>query len=151
MNNSNKINSIKAAQAGFTLIEIMVVVIIIGLLATLILPNVLGQQDRAFEVKAKADIRSIATQMSMYKLDNFSYPTTSEGVQALVTNPGGKKTWRGYLNKKPKDPWNNEYQYAHPGTRNPTTFDLWSLGSDGAPGGEGTAKDIGNWDDEAQQ
>ena len=147
MNNSNKLNKIKSAQAGFTLIEIMVVVIIIGLLATLILPNVLGQQDRAFEVKAKADIRAIGTQMSMYKLDNFSYPNTSEGIQALVTNPGGKKTWRGYLPKMPKDPWNNEYQYAYPGTNNPTTFDIWSLGSDGAPGGEGSAKDIGNWEE----
>lgn len=150
MNNINKLNKIRSAQSGFTLIEIMVVVIIIGLLATMILPNVLGQQDRAFEVKAKTDIRSIGTQMSMYKLDNFSYPTTSEGVQALVTNPGGKKTWRGYLTKMPNDPWNNKYQYAYPGTHNPTTFDIWSLGSDGAAGGEGTAADIGNWDAESK-
>jgi len=133
------------AQAGFTLIEIMVVVIIIGLLATLILPNVLGQQDRAFEIKAKADIRAISGQMSMYKLDNFAFPNSSEGIQALVTNPG-KSTWRGYLSKLPKDPWNNDYQYAQPGTHNTTSYDIWSLGSDGAPGGEGTAADIGNWD-----
>ena len=135
------------SQAGFTLIEIMVVVVIIGLLATLILPNVLGRQDQALQIKAKADIKAIGGQMALYKLDNFSYPSTSEGVQALVSNPGGKSNWRGYLDKKPMDPWQNEYQYLQPGQKNPTRFDLWSYGSDGAPGGEGTAKDIGNWDD----
>ena len=134
-----------SSQAGFTLIEIMVVVIIIGLLATLILPNVLGRQDQAFQVKAKADIRAISGQMSMYKLDNFAFPNNSEGIQALVTNPG-KSTWRGYLDKLPKDPWNNDYQYSQPGTNNTTTYDIWSLGSDGAPGGEGSAADIGNWE-----
>ncbi len=136
----------RTAQSGFTLIEIMVVVVIIGLLATLILPNVLGRQDQALQVKAKADIRAISGQLALYKLDNFAYPTTSEGINALVTNPG-KNTWRGYLDKLPKDPWNNDYQYLAPGQKNPTTFDVWSNGSDGAPGGEGTAADIGNWDD----
>ena len=140
-------NIIRTPQAGFTLIEIMVVVVIIGLLATLILPNVLGRQDQALQVKASSDIRAIAGQMALYKLDNFAYPTTAEGIQSLVTNPGGKNTWRGYLDKKPKDPWNNEYQYLRPGQKNPTTFDVWSYGADGAPGGEGTAKDIGNWED----
>jgi len=132
-------------QSGFTLIEIMVVVIIIGLLSTLIVPNILGSQDRALEIKAKSDVRAISGAMSMYKLDNFSFPSSSEGVQALVTNPG-KSTWRGYLPKLPKDPWNNNYQYSFPGTRNPNSYDVWSLGSDGAPGGEGSAADIGNWD-----
>jgi len=144
MNVGSPIKKIRS-QSGFTLIEIMVVVIIIGLLATLILPNVLGQQDRAFEIKAKADIRAISGQMSMYKLDNFAFPNTSEGIQALVTNPG-KSTWRGYLDNLPKDPWGNDYQYTQPGTNNTTTYDIWSLGSDAAPGGEGTAADIGNWD-----
>jgi len=134
-------------QSGFTLIEIMVVVVIIGLLATLILPNVLGRQDQALQTAAAADIRSIAGQMALYKLDNFSYPTTSEGIDALVTNPGGKSSWRGYLPKKPKDPWKNDYQYQRPGQHNPNSFDVWSYGADGAPGGEGTDKDIGNWDD----
>lgn len=134
-------------QAGFTLIEIMVVVVIIGLLATLILPNVLGRQDQALQIKAKADIKAIGGQMALYKLDNFAYPSTSEGIQALVANPGGKSNWRGYLDKKPMDPWQNEYQYLQPGQKNPNRFDLWSYGSDGAAGGEGTAKDIGNWDD----
>lgn len=135
-------------QSGFTLIEIMVVVVIIGLLATLILPNILGRQDQALQVKAKADIRTISGQLSLYKLDNFSYPSTSEGLQALVSNPGGKSSWRGYLDKLPKDPWDNSYQYLSPGQKNTKTFDLWSYGSDGAPGGEGTAKDIGNWEGE---
>ena len=134
-----------SAQAGFTLIEIMVVVIIIGLLSALIVPNLLENSDRASQIKAKADIRAISGQMSMYKLDNFAFPNTSEGIQALVTNPG-KSTWRGYLDKLPKDPWNNDYQYAQPGTNNTTTYDIWSLGSDGVPGGEGTAADIGNWE-----
>jgi len=134
-------------QAGFTLIEIMVVVVIIGLLATMILPNVLGRQEQAFQVKAKADVRAISSQLSLYKIDNFSYPTTSEGIQALVTNPGSKKNWRGYLDKKPLDPWENEYQYLMPGQKNPTKYDLWSFGADGVAGGEGPNKDIGNWDD----
>lgn len=143
---SFRISSIK--QSGFTLIEIMVVVIIIGLLASFILPNVIGNQDKAFRIKARADVSQLSTQMTMYKLDNFSFPTTSQGISALVNNPGGKGNWRQLLNKVPKDPWQNDYQYAYPGTRNPTSFDLWSYGADGAPGGEGYNADIGNWDDE---
>ncbi|MBT8115291.1 MAG: type II secretion system major pseudopilin GspG [Arenicella sp.] len=134
-------------QGGFTLIEIMVVVVIIGLLATLILPNVLGRQEQAFQVKAKADVRAISSQLSLYKLDNFSYPTTSEGLNALVTNPGGKKNWRGYLDNVPMDPWENQYQYMQPGQKNPTTYDIWSFGADGVAGGEGANADIGNWED----
>ena len=134
-------------QGGFTLIEIMVVVVIIGLLATLILPNVLGRQEQAFQVKAKADVRAISSQLSLYKLDNFSYPTTSEGLNALVTNPGGKKNWRGYFDKMPLDPWENEYQYVQPGQKNPSTYDVWSFGADGVAGGEGANADIGNWED----
>ena len=133
------------SQAGFTLIEIMVVVVIIGLLATLILPNVIGRQDQALQVKARADIKAISGQMSLYKLDNFVYPSTSEGIQSLVTNPG-KSTWKGYLDRLPKDPWNNDYQYSNPGQKNANSFDLFSYGSDGALGGEGTAADIGNWE-----
>ena len=146
---SNKMNVIKRTprQAGFTLIEIMVVVVIIGLLATMILPNVLGRQEQAFQVKAKADVRAISSQLSLYKIDNFSYPSTSEGIQALVSNPGSKKGWRGYLDKKPLDPWENEYQYLMPGQKNPSKYDIWSFGADGVAGGEGSNKDIGNWDD----
>jgi general secretion pathway protein G len=136
---------IQKQQSGFTLIEIMVVVVILGLLATLILPNVLGRQDQALQVKAKADVQQIANQLALYKLDNFAYPTTAEGIQALVSNPGGKPNWRGYLKTKPKDPWGNDYQYLSPGQKN-KDFDIWSFGSDGASGGTGTAADIGNWE-----
>lgn len=131
-------------QQGFTLIEIMVVVVIIGMLATLVLPKVLGRQDDAMIAKAKADIRSVSGALALYKLDNFNYPTTSQGIEALVTNPGNAKNWKQGLDKVPNDPWGNAYQYLSPGQKS-TDFDLWSLGSDGAPGGTGTAADIGNW------
>lgn len=132
-------------QAGFTLIEIMVVVIIIGLLSAVILPNVLGQREKAAKTKAEADISTISNQLQLYRLDNFVYPSTSEGLQALVTNPG-KSTWTGYLNKIPKDPWGNQYQYAFPGSNNANGFDLWSTGADSQSGGEGANADIGNWE-----
>ena len=115
----NKINSVAGRQTGFTLIEIMVVVVIIGILSTLIVPNLLKNSDKAMAISAKADIRTISAQMAMYKLDNFAYPSTSEGVQALVSNPGGKKNWSGYLEKKPMDPWDNEYQYLQPVAKEP--------------------------------
>jgi general secretion pathway protein G len=132
-------------QQGFTLIEIMVVVVIIGLLATLVLPKVLNRQDQALVVKAKADIRAVASQLSLYKLDNFAYPTTAQGLEALVKNPGGKdaRNWRGYLDKVPKDPWGSEYQYLSPGQRG--EFDVWTNAADGVPGGTEMGADIGNW------
>ena len=80
-------------------------------------------------------------------MDNFSYPSTAQGLQALVTNPGGKKNWRQLLPKIDKDPWDNDYQYQFPGTKNPSSFDLWSFGADGQPGGEGFNADVGNWED----
>jgi len=138
---------INKRQSGFTLIEIMVVVVIIGLLATFILPNVVGQQGAAFKQGAKAKISQLSSSLALYKLDNFSFPTTAQGLQALVTNPGGKKNWRQQLTKIDKDPWGNDYQYQFPGTKNPSSFDLWSFGADGQPGGEGENADIGNWED----
>ena len=144
MKNLNKMNQVSAKQAGFTLIEIMVVVIIIGLLSAVILPNVLGQRDKASIIKAESDISQITNQLQLYRLDNFAYPSTSEGIQALVTNPG-KSTWTGYLNSLPKDPWGNNYQYTFPGSNNTNGFDLWSLGADSQAGGEGQNADIGNW------
>ncbi|MFT5571239.1 MAG: general secretion pathway protein G [Cryomorphaceae bacterium] len=131
-------------QQGFTLIEIMVVVVIIGLLATFILPSVVGNQDKAFEVKARADVSQIGSHLALYKLDNYSFPSTAQGLQALVTNPGGKGAWRQIRPSVPKDPWKNVYQYQYPGTKNPSSFDLWSFGADGTPGGEGYNADIGN-------
>lgn len=127
----------KRKQRGFTLIEIMVVVVIIGMLATLILPKVLGRQDEAFVAKAKSDIRAISSSVKLYKLDNFKYPAA---LSELVS--GGAKG-RGYLDKVPKDPWGSEYQYANPGTH--LEFDVWSVGADGTAGGVDTGQDIGNW------
>ncbi len=134
-------------QRGFTLIEIMVVVIIIGLLATMVLPTVIGRQEQALQVRAKTDIRTISQALDMYKLDNFSYPATQEGLNALVSKPASAKNWSkgGYLSTKsiPKDPWGNDYQYRRPGKNG--EFDLWSQGADGKEGGSEDNKDIGNW------
>lgn len=132
-------------QSGFTLIEIMVVVIIIGLLSAMILPNIFGNQIKAFRVKTKSDISGISQAMGMYRLDNFTYPSTSEGLNALSINPG-KPNWAGPYLKVPKDPWGNPYQYQYPGTHNPDSFDLMSFGPDGVAGGEKDNADIGNWD-----
>ena len=129
--------SMQRAQMGFTLIEIMVVVVIIGMLATVILPKVLGRQDEAFIAKAKSDIRAISSSVKLYKLDNFKYPNT---LSDLVS--GGAKG-RGYLEKVPKDPWGNDYQYASAGTH--MEFDVWSFGADGTAGGSDAGQDIGNW------
>jgi general secretion pathway protein G len=135
-------------QKGFTLIEIMVVVVIIGLLATLILPRVLGRQEEAFVAKAKSDIRALTSALQLYKLDNFNFPSTEQGLESLVKKPAGDppaKNWKtgGYIERLPSDPWGNKYQYLQPGEK--MELDLWSLGSDGQPGGEGAAGDIGNW------
>ena len=137
---------------GFTLIEMMVVVAIIGLLATLILPRVLGRQEQAQVEKAKADIQALSSAVKLYKLDNFNYPSTQQGLQALLTKPSGDppaNNWKqgGYIERLPKDPWGNDYQYLSPGQHG--DYDIWSYGSDGKPGGQGTAADIGNWDSNA--
>ncbi len=137
---------IKSRQSGFTLIEIMVVVIIIGVLTALIAPNIIGQSDKARVTAAKADIHTISMQLDLYKLDNFFYPSTDQGLQALVSKPGGSpepKNWKqdGYLPKLPMDPWQNPYIYVSPGTHG--AFDLSSPGPDGRPGSE---DDVTNWD-----
>ena len=132
---------------GFTLIEIMVVVVILGILAALVVPNILGNVDTARITAAKQDIRGIESALDMYRLDNYNYPTAQQGLQALVTQPADPsiRNWRlgGYLKKLPNDPWGNPYQYLYPGTQG--EVDVWSMGADGQTGGEGVAADIGNW------
>lgn len=138
----------RVLEQGFTLVEIMIVVVIIGLLAAVVVPQFLGNVDKAQVAKAKQDIQAIETALTMYKLDNFVYPTAEQGLQALVTKPedSAVKNWRagGYLKRMIKDPWKNDYQYTVPGTHG-GDYDLYSFGSDGQQGGEGTAADIGNW------
>jgi general secretion pathway protein G len=138
--------SLRAAEQGFTLLEIMVVVVIIGLLAAIVVPNFVGNIDKAAMSRAKQDIRGIETALNLYRLDNFRYPSTSDGLQALVTNPGEAiaPNWKAQLRKLPIDPWNHPYQYAYPGQHG--EFDVFSYGADGQEGGEGINADIGNWD-----
>ena len=138
----------RSAQFGFTLIEIMVVVIIIGLLAGVVVPQFLSKVDDARRAKAKQDEQVMQTALVMFKLDNFSYPSTEMGLKALAQKPDSTavKNWRpgGYLQHVNKDPWGNDYQYQVPGTHG-GEYDLYSLGADGKPGGEGNDADIGNW------
>jgi general secretion pathway protein G len=133
---------------GFTLIEIMVVMVIIAILGALIGPQILGRVDEARTTKAQSDIRTLGTALDLYRMDNFQYPTTDQGLRALVEKPNDPsvRNWKsgGYVQKLSKDPWGNDYQYLSPGTRG-GAYDLWSYGSDGQPGGDGTAADIGNW------
>ncbi|WP_417594655.1 type II secretion system major pseudopilin GspG [Oceanospirillum sp.] len=134
-------------QQGFTLIEIMVVVVILGILGALVAPSILGRPDEARVTVAKNDIRSISNALDMYKLDNLRYPTNEEGLRALVEKPTTAKNWNpdGYLPQMPEDPWGSAYIYKRPGEKS-RHFDLYSLGADGQVGGEGTDADIGNWD-----
>jgi general secretion pathway protein G len=136
----------RPSQMGFTLIEIMVVVIIIGLLAAVIVPQVINKVDDARMTKAKADIQSLETALTMFRLDNSKYPTTDQGLQALVTQPTDPsiRHWRVYLQRVSKDPWGADYQYVFPGTHG-KEYDLYTLGADGQPGGDGVNADIGNW------
>ncbi len=136
----------RAAASGFTLIEIMVVVIIIGLLAAVIVPSVISKVDEARVAKAKQDIQSIETALTMFRLDNSKYPTTDQGLKALVDQPTDPsiRHWKQYLQRLNKDPWGNDYVYVYPGTHG-KDYDLYTLGADGQPGGDGTNADIGNW------
>lgn len=133
---------------GFTLIEIMVVVVILGILAALVVPNILGRPDEARIVAARQDINTIVQALKLYRLDNRFYPSTDQGLLALVERPDTSPVpgnWKqgGYLDRLPKDPWGNDYQYLNPGLRG--EIDVYSLGSNSAPGGEGIDADIGSW------
>lgn len=131
-------------RAAFTLIELMIVVIIIAALAAMVTPRWFQQLDFANEQIAKGDIKTIENQLAMYRLNIGNYPSTSDGLDALLTPPASATGWRGpYLEKKPLDPWQHPYQYRSPGTHNPSGFDLYSLGKDGL---DGSGDEIANWD-----
>ena len=147
---SNKINKVSSrivhGSRGFTLIEVMVVVVILGILAAIIVPRIMGRPEEAKRTKAQVDIKAIEEALNLYKLDSGFYPNTEQGVEALVKKPETEpKKWRdgGYLSKVPSDPWGRPYQYLSPGEHG--DFDLYSLGSDGEPGGEGKNEDVESW------
>lgn len=136
-------------QAGFTLIELMVVVVILAVLAAIAVPRLMDRPDEARIVKAEQDIAAISSALKLYKLDNFQYPTTDQGLEALVTQPTSEpqpQNWKAYMDQLPKDPWGRDYLYLQPGEHG--DFDLYTLGADGREGGEGINATIGNWQDD---
>lgn len=136
----------RAARRGFTLIELMVVLVIIGVLAALIVPNVIGRADDARATAAKTDVNNLMQALKLYRLDNQRYPTAEQGLQALLARPTtgpAAPNWKPYVEKLPNDPWGRPYQYLNPGIKG--EIDVLSLGADGQPGGEGNNADIGSW------
>ncbi len=140
---SNRLNS-----KGFTLIELMVVIVILSILAVYMAPRLIGRDDQARQLRARVDIEALETALKLYRLDTGSYPTTQQGLEALIQQPEGVRNWRegGYIDKRRllKDPWGNDYVYLSPGTHG--DFDIISYGADGQPGGEGVNADIRNWE-----
>ncbi len=136
-------------QHGFTLIEIMVVVVILGILTALVAPQVIRRIDDAQVAKVKQDLRAYETALNLFRLDNFKYPSSDQGLKALVTNPGDAslRNWKpgGYIDSVRQDPWGNDYHYQYPGTHG-KEYDIWTLGADNQEGGEGVNADVGNWD-----
>ncbi len=135
-------------MTGFTLIEVMVVVVILGILAAAIVPKLMSRPDEARMVKAKQDIRTLEGALQLYRLDNFVYPSTDQGLEALVDKPTDDpipSNWKdgGYIERLPKDPWGNDYRYLNPGEQG--EIDIYSLGADGQVGGRGAGTDVGNW------
>ncbi|CAI08918.1 type II secretion system major pseudopilin GspG [Aromatoleum aromaticum] len=133
-------------RRGFTLIEVMIVIVILGVLAALVVPRVMSRPDEARVVAAKQDIASLMQALKLYKLDNRRYPTNEQGLRALVERPAGgpqPDNWKSYLERLPNDPWGTPYQYLNPGLQGDA--DVMSLGADGTPGGEGFDADIGSW------
>jgi general secretion pathway protein G len=143
-----KKRSILKSQTGFTLIELMVVIVILGILIGIVAPRIMDEPGKAKQVKAKVQIKALESALKTYKLDNGAYPSTEQGLLALVEAPATAKNWRknGYLEKKnlPKDPWENEYIYLCPGVHG--DFDIISYGADGVTGGENENQDINNWE-----
>ena len=139
------------SNAGFTLIEIMAVVLIIGLLSTIVGVSIFAQVDKGRVTSTSVQISNLESVLELYRMDNARYPTTEQGLDALINEPDGAKNFPpgGYLQKRriPEDPWGNPYEYEQPGQNNTHSFDLWSYGADGKPGGEGVDADIGNWDE----
>jgi len=136
----------RLAMRGFTLIELMVVLVIIGVLAALIVPNVLDRADDARATAARTDVTNVMQALKLYKLDNQRYPTAEQGLQALVAKPAASPippNWKPYLEKLPKDPWGQPYRYLNPGVKG--EIDVMSFGADGQAGGEGKDADIGSW------
>ena len=138
----------KSCSCGFTLIEIMVVVVIMGVLAALLVPRLMGRTDDARIIAAKQDIATLMQALKLYRLDNQRYPTNEQGLQALISKPSGgpmPPNWKagGYLDRLNKDPWVNPYEYRSPGSHG--EVDLYSYGADGKPGGTGNDADIGSW------
>lgn len=139
---------LRRRAAGFTLIEIMVVVVILGILAAIVVPRVMDAPDKARMTKAKQDISAMQSALNLYKLDNYVYPSTQQGLQSLVAPPQGEpaaRNWKpgGYIDRLPDDPWGHPYQYLNPGLHG--EIDIFTLGADNAPGGEGVNADIGSW------
>ncbi len=135
-------------SAGFTLIEVMVVIVILGVLAALVVPKVMSRPDEARVMAARQDVASLMQALKLYRLDNKRYPTTEQGLMALVSKPSSgpvADNWKaeGYVERLPQDPWGQVYQYLNPGLR--AEIDVFSFGADGEPGGEGNNADIGNW------
>lgn len=140
--------STRPGARGFTLIEIMVVVVILGILAAVVVPRIMDRPDDARIAKARQDIRALQSALELYRLDNYHYPSSQQGLEALVRRPDGEppaRNWKpgGYINSLPRDPWGNPYQYVQPGEH--SDYDLYSYGADGRPGGEGVNAVIGNW------
>jgi general secretion pathway protein G len=139
-------NAVQGVQRGFTLIELMVVLVIIGVLAALIVPNVLDRADDARVTAAKTDVSNLMQALKLYKLDNQRFPTAEQGLAALTAKPTASPVppnWKPYLEKLPNDPWGRPYQYLNPGVQG--EIDVMSLGGDGQAGGEGNNADIGSW------
>jgi general secretion pathway protein G len=143
------VRRLRVKDTGFTLIEVLVVIVILGILAALVVPRVLERPDEARVIAAKSDIAAILAALKLYRLDNQRYPTSEQGLEALIsrpTQPPVPPNWKpnGYLERMPKDPWGRPYQYLNPGLRG--EIDVYSLGADGQPGGSGIDADVGSWD-----